>query len=108
MTECTPEQLEFQQLGRRTVVGRFDGGRISSNAGRLLLREVDERIGLIGRVAECFVDCPRQDLIEHPVRNLVGQCIFAIALGYEDLNDHELLRSDPLLAALVGSSDLEG
>jgi len=108
MTECTAEQLEFHHLGRRSIVGKFDGGTISSDGGGLLLREVDMRIGMMQRVAECFTDWRRAELIEHPVQNLVAQRIYALALGYEDLNDHEYLRRDSVLAALVGSSDLKG
>lgn len=108
MTECTAEQMEFQHLGRRAVVAQFDGGTISSDGGGLLLREVNERLGLMHRVAQCFIDRRHPALIEHPVQRLVAQRIYALALGYEDLNDHQQLRSDSVLAALVGASDLIG
>ncbi len=107
-TECNPEQLEFHALGRRSVIGRFDGGRITSDAGGLLLREVDARIGLMARLADCFDDHRHPDLIEHPVRALLAQRIYGLALGYEDLNDHDVLRADSLLAMLVGKTDLIG
>ena len=107
-TECTPEQLEFLSLGRREIIGRFDGGRLTSDGGGLLLREVDARIGLMERVAGCFKDYRNPESIEHGVRELVAQRIYGVALGYEDLNDHDVLRSDSLLAMLVGKRDLIG
>ena len=107
-TECNAGQLEFHALGRREVVGRFDGGRITSDGGGLVLREVDARIGLIPRLAACFVDYRNPASIEHPVRRLLAQRIYALALGYEDLNDHDVLRADSLLALLVGKSDVTG
>ena len=101
-TECNPEQLQFSCVGRRRVVAAFDGGTVSSDAGALLLGRADEAIGLIDRLAGCFIDERRADLIEHTVRTLIGQRVFGIALGYEDLNDHEQLRYDPVFAALLG------
>lgn len=87
-TACTPDQFEFHALGSREVVGRFDGGRISSDGGGLLLREVDQRIGLLHRLANCFRDYRNPNSIEHSVRALVSQRVYGLALGYEDLNDH--------------------
>ena len=107
-TECKPEQLEFHALGRREVVGRFDGGRITSDGGGLLLREMDLRLGLMSRLAGCFIDHRDPELIEHSVQSLVAQRIYALALGYEDLNDHDVLRADSLLALLVGKTDVTG
>ncbi len=107
-SECKPKQFEFHALGRREVVGRFDGGRISSDGGGLLLREVDARIGLMRRLADCFVDHRNPESIEHPVQALLAQRIYGLALGYEDLNDHDVLRADPLLATLVGKTDVTG
>lgn len=104
-TQCTPEQLSFQALGRREVVGRFDGGRISSDGGGVLLRETDRRIGLLERLARCFVDYRNPNSVEHGVAMLVAQRVYGLALGYEDLNDHDALRCDPLLALLVGRTD---
>lgn len=108
MTECTSPQLEFHALGRRDVVGQSDGGRISSDGGGLLLREVDQRLGLLGRVAACFTDHRNPNSIEHSVLSLISQRIYGLALGYEDLNDHDALRTDSVLALLVGASDLTG
>ena len=107
-TQCNPTQLEFHALDRREVVGKFDGGTITSDAGGLLLREVEKRTEIIGRFAGCFEDLRDPDLIEHTVAELVGQRVYGLALGYEDLNDHDELRSDPLLAVLVGKEDPEG
>lgn len=107
-TECTPRQLEFHKLGRREVVARFDGGSISSDGGGLLLREVERLTGILRRFAECFVDHRRPELIEHSVGELVSQRVFGLALGYEDLNDHDELRWDPMMGLLVGKSDPSG
>ena len=106
--QCIPEQLEFHALGGRSVTGRFDGGHISSDGGGLLLRESDLRIGLTARLSSCFVDYRNAGSVEHSVRVLVAQRIYGVALGYEDVNDHETLRSDSVLALLVGKVDLTG
>jgi hypothetical protein len=107
-TQCTPTQLEFHALGRRKVVGKFDGGNITSDAGGLLLRETEERTGIIHGFARCFEDLRDPDLIEHTIMELIAQRVYGLALGYEDLNDHDELRRDPLLAVLVGKEDPEG
>jgi hypothetical protein len=86
-------------------VGRFDGGRITSDGGGLLLRETEQATGIIAQFAGCFTDHRDPDLIEHTVEELVAQRIYALALGYEDLNDHDDLRNDPLLAVLAGKKD---
>ncbi|XOV86796.1 MAG: IS1380 family transposase [Pseudomonadota bacterium] len=107
-TECNPTQLEFHAFGSRDVIGRFDGGCITSDGGGLLLREVDTRLGLLDRLGDCFTDYRRPDKIEHRVHELVAQRVYGLALGYEDLNDHDSLRADSLLALLVGKRDLTG
>jgi len=107
-TDCSPRQLEFQGLGGRQVVAAFNGGRQTSDAGILLLREVVEGSGLIRRFASCFTDHRRADRIEHTVEELLGQRVLGQALGYEDLNDHDTLRDDPLLALAAGKRDLTG
>lgn len=107
-TECTPNAIEFQGLGQRKVVGRFDGGQISSDGGGLLLREVEQKTGILKRLAAQFIDYRDPELIEHPVEALVAQRVLGLALGYEDLNDHEQLRMDHLLAVLVGKEDPTG
>jgi hypothetical protein len=89
------------------VLARFDGGKITSHAGGLLLGEVDRRIGLLNRLSECFLDGRSQSRVKHSVREMVAQRIYGLALGYEDLNDHEQLREDPLLMLLAGSVDAE-
>lgn len=101
-TECSAQQLEFPGVGRRRVVAAFDGGRISSDGGSLLLKSCDEAIGLLDRLTGCFEDSRKPEAIEFPLRVLVGQRVIGMALGYEDLNDHEELRHDPLLGAVLG------
>jgi hypothetical protein len=107
-TECIPEQLEFQGLGLRKVVADFSGGRITSDAGGLLLREIATGTGILERFADCFSDNRNQELIEHTKLELLSQRVLGIALGYEDLNDHDDLRGDALLATLVGKIDPSG
>ena len=102
MTECSRDSFEFEAHFSRRVVARFDGGAVTSDAGALLLREADRRIGLIERLAECFDDRRDPALIRHAVREMVAQRVYGLAFGYEDLNDHEQLREDPLLAVLSG------
>ena len=97
-TECIPEQFEFEGFSGRRVVAAFDGGVMTSDAGALLLRETNRAIGLIERVARCFEDGRAGDRVVHTVETLVGQRIVGIALGYEDVNDHDDLRHDPVLA----------
>jgi hypothetical protein len=106
--ECSSAQLEFHAFGSRDVVGRFDGGRITSDVGGLLLREVDQRLGMLHRLAGCFDDYRNPNSVEHSVHELVAQRVYGLALGYEDLNDHDALRSDSSLALLVGKRDLTG
>jgi len=108
MTDCIPDQLEFQGLTRRTVVASFDGGTLSSDGGVLLLAEVDRRLGLLEQFASCFKDHRNPALVEHSIEELVRQRVLGLALGYEDLNDHDELRTDPLLAAVVGKADPTG
>ncbi len=108
-TQCTTEQMEFQQLGRRRVIGRFDGGKISSDAGGLLLREVESRVHILKRLAvECFRDYRDPDRIEHTVGSLIRQRVYGIALGYEDLNDHDSLRHDVVMGLLSEKRDPSG
>jgi len=95
----------FQRVGRREVVARFDGGRISSDGGALLLGEVERHTGILSQFAGCFDDYRDEELVEHSVEQLVSQRVYGLALGYEDLNDHDTLRHDPLLATLVGHDD---
>jgi hypothetical protein len=101
-TECSAESFDFGVVEGRPVEAGFDGGLITSDAGALLLGSTDRAIGMMGRFAACFHDERRAELIEHEVATLVGQRVFAIALGYEDLNDHDELRHDPIMAILAG------
>ncbi len=101
-TECTPALFEFEPVERKKVVAAFDGGTITSDAGGLLLWRLDRGLGLIRRMAACFTDRRDPRLLEHTVETLVGQRVFGLALGYEDLNDHDELRHDPVFAVLAG------
>src|SRR3954447_26358252 len=101
-TECNPAYLDFPMLGSRQVLADFDGGAISSDGGALLLRQTERLTGIVRQFAACFSDHRDPGLIEHPVEHLLAQRIYGLALGYEDLNDHDDLRRDPLLAAVVG------
>src|SRR5450631_2379257 len=101
-TECTPRLFEFEAVERHAVVAGFDGGDITSNAGALLLGQVDRGLGLVRRFAGCFTDRRDPRYVEHRVETLVGQRIFGLVLGYEDLNDHDELRKDPTFAVLAG------
>ncbi len=104
-TECQRNGFEFQPLGRRDVVAKFDGGAITSDAGGILLRELESRTGILKRFADCFTDHRNPEFVEHSVLELVKQRTFGLCLGYEDLNDHDELRHDPFLAVMVGKID---
>jgi hypothetical protein len=107
MTECTQETFGFTAHFSRRVEASFNAGQVSGDGGALLLREVDRKIKLIERVAACFTDTRSQDRIDHPLAQMLAQRLYGLALGYEDLNDHEQLRSDPLLGLLSGKRELE-
>src|SRR5262245_24245226 len=107
MTECSQQSFEFEGHFSRQITARFTGGQQTSDGGALLLREVDRRLKLLSRFAACFVDRRDPKRIDHPVEEMVSQRAYGIALGHEDLNDHEHLRHDPLLAVLAGRSDME-
>ncbi len=101
-TECISERFGFARVERRRVEAAFDGGEMTSDAGALLLGDTDRSLGLIDRFASCFKDRRCQELIEHSVGTLLGQRVFGIALGYEDVADHDELRHDPIFAVLAG------
>ncbi len=107
-TECNQQSFRFHRAGRREVVARFDGGHISSDGGGVLLREVERHGRIVEQFAACFTDHRDANRIEHPLSHLVGQRVFGLALGYEDLNDHDTLRCDPMLALMVGDDDPTG
>ena len=107
-TECIQERFEFHPLNQREVVARFDGGEITSDAGALLLREVERKTGILRQLAGCFTDHRNPDRVEHSVAELVAQRVYGLALGYEDVNDHDRLRHDPLFALLAGKADPSG
>ena len=99
--KCNQFVFGFHPQKRREVRAQFDGGAITSDGGGLLLREVEKRVGILHQFAACFADYRNPDLLEHPVEELVAQRVYGLALGYEDLNDHEELRNDPLLGNLA-------
>jgi Transposase DDE domain group 1 len=105
MTECNQSSFGFEASGRREIVARFDGGTISTDGGAFLLRQTDKRLNLLPRLAECFLDGRNPDLIEHTIAEMVAQRVYGLALGYEDLNDHEQLRKDPVFGILAGREE---
>lgn len=107
MTQCTQSHFEFKGHFSQQVVARFDGGTISSDGGSLLLRETDRRLNLLPRFAACFLDGRAQGRVEHSVLEMVSQRVYGLALGYEDVNDHEQLRKDPLFGVLTGREELD-
>ena len=107
-TECMPDALHFHAAQGHDVVARFDGGTLTSDGGAVLLREVERATGIVARFAACFTDYRAPAWIEHSVASLVAQRVYGLALGYEDLNDHDALRADPLFAVLAGAADPTG
>lgn len=106
MTQCNQSQFRFEAHFSRQVVAEFSGERLTTEGGSLLLRAADRKIGLRRRVVGCFTDARDPQRIEHELSEMLAQRIYGLALGYEDLNDHEQLRQDPLLAVLAGKRDL--
>jgi hypothetical protein len=104
-TQCSRDLFGYEVVEGRQVVAAFDGGDNTSDAGGLLLGATDRAIGLVGRFAACFTDGRAQAQVEHPIETMVAQRVFGIALGYEDLIDHDQLRHDPVLATLAGKLD---
>jgi len=107
-THCNQKTFEFQTENSRKIVAHFNGGNISSDSGGLLLRQVEQITDIIRQFAGCFTDYREPDLTEHTIEELIAQRIYVLALGYEDLNDHDELRNDPLLAVMVGKKDPTG
>jgi Transposase DDE domain group 1 len=105
MTECNQSSFGFGTSGGRTVTARFDGGTISSDGGAVLLQQADRRLKLLERFSECFLDGREQSKVEHTVHEMVSQRVYGLALGYEDINDHEQLRSDPVFGMLAERED---
>jgi hypothetical protein len=106
-TECSQERFSFAPHFSRQVSAQFSAQRVSGDGGALLLRQVDRKLNLLSRMAGCFADGRDPERIEHTVEEMLSQRVHALALGYEDLNDHEQLRTDPLLAVLAGKRDVE-
>lgn len=107
-TDCKEQPLLFQDLGSRKVVADFSGGTLSSDGGVLLVRQIDAGLGLTASLAQCFNDRRQAVFVDHTVQQLLAQRIYGLALGYEDLNDHEWLRTDPLLATACEKRDPTG
>ena len=107
-TECTSKQLSFEHFGRREVAGRFDGGWMTSDGGVLLLREADRLFDVSGRLARCFDDYRDPGRTEHGLAVMLAQRVMGLALGYEDLNDHDRVRTDAALALASGCADVVG
>ena len=107
MTECNQSQFGFEAHFSRQVVGEFDGSRLTTDGGGLLLRAADRKIGLLKRLVSCFTDHRQPERVEHELDAMLAQRLYGLALGYEDLNDHEELRHDPLLALLAGKREIE-
>ena len=107
MTECNQSSFGFEACGKREIVARFDGGTISSDGGAFLLRQTDQRLNLLPRLAECFLDGRNQKQVEHSILEMLSQRIYGLALGYEDINDHEQLRTDPVFGILAGRGELD-
>jgi hypothetical protein len=109
MPNCTEEfeasKIEFGRLGRRVVEGRFDGGSMTSDAGVMLLGATDRKLGLIAAAARCIADPRNPALITHGVMDMLRQRVYALALGWEDLNDHQALRQDVAMQTAVGVDD---
>src|SRR6185437_4875322 len=107
-TECNSQEFLFPELISRPVVTQMDGHRVSTDAGCLLVGQLDRSFGITKRLAQCFKDRRNQDLIEHDLLTLIRQRVYGLATGYEDLNDHDFLRVDPILAAACGQDDVFG
>src|SRR6202158_3162414 len=107
MTEWNQSGFGFEACGSREIVARFDGGTISSDGGAFLLRQTDKRLNLLPRLAECFLDGRKQEQVKHSIPEMLSQRIYGLALGYEDINDHEQLRNDPVFGILAGRDELD-
>jgi hypothetical protein len=107
MTECIQSSFGFEACGRREIVARFDGGTITSDGGAVLLRQTEKRLKLLPRLAGCFLDGRQPERIEHSIEEMLAQRIYGLALGYEDVNDHEQLRIDPLFQVLAGREQMD-
>ena len=105
MPDCTDQQMMFGRVGRREIEADFSGGAISSDGGVMLVRQIDRKIGLSRAVAAVLSDPRDPERITHPLRNLIAQRLYGLCCGYEDLNDHDVLRHDPLMQTAVGRDD---
>ena len=102
LTDCIPEQFNFGKVKGRNVIANFKGGTLTSDGGLVLVAELDKKRQITARFAECFTDYRRQGYVEHSVTDLVAQRVYGLIQGYEDLNDHDKLRADPVFAIALG------
>ena len=107
MTECTQETFSFTAHFSRRVEAGFNGRQVTSDGGALLLRETDRKIHLLDHLAACFTDKRAADRVEHPLSAMLAQRLFGLALGYEDVCDHQQLRRDPLFGVLAGRREVD-
>lgn len=107
MTDCSQKAFPVEAHFSRQVVAQFDGAQMSTEGGALLLRQADREITLLQRVARCFTDARDPERVEHRLHEMLAQRIYGLALGYEDLNDHEELRHDPLLAVVAVKREMD-
>src|ERR1700690_648884 len=107
MTKCNQSEFAFEASRRHEIGARFYGGSISSDCRAFLLRQTDQRLNLLPRLAQCFLDGRNQDLVEHSILEMLSQRIYGLALGYEDINDHEQLRTDPVFGILAGRDEMD-
>src|ERR1700675_5114808 len=106
MTQCNQIQFSFAAHNSRKIIAKFEDKRLTTDGGGLLLRQADRKVGLLRRLLRCFQDGRDPERIEHRLEEMLAQRIYGLALGYDDLNDHEQLRQDPLLAMLAGKREL--
>ena len=107
-TDCIPEQFQFKRVKARQVIVNFQGGTVTSDAGLTLIADLDQKLKLTSRLAACFQDYRQPNRIEHSLSTLVAQRVYGLVQGYEDLNDHEQLRHDPMFALAIGKIIGEG
>lgn len=101
-TDCIPEQFKFKRVKSRQVIVNFKGGTVTSDAGLTLIADLDQKLKITSRLAACFQDYRQPNRVEHSLESLVAQRVYGLVQGYEDVNDHEQLRHDPMFALAVG------
>src|SRR5260370_7961310 len=107
MTECNQSSFGFEGSGKREIIARFDGGTISTDGGAFLLRQTDQHLNLLPRLAKCFLDGRNQSMVEHSILEMLSQRIYGLALAHENINDHEQLPSRPCFGLLAPRDELD-